>query len=186
MLNWSTSNLTQYNHEPFTFDESVNVKKELMERNPDIIDMSPVRAQGTILYTRGDFTVSGVVTADVTLPSTRSLVPVTVPVRFEFTETYLSRADHADQYEEDDLLIALTDDRLDLMPAVKDNVLLGLPLRVLTPEEESATELPHGNEWALISEEEAAPLAPEERADNPFANLQGLFTEDEDDQTDKK
>lgn len=177
MLNWSTTNLTQYNHEAFTFDEEVDVKKELMERNPDIITMGQVRAQGSILYSRGDFTVNGRVSAAVTLPSTRSLTPVEVPVHFEFTETYLTRADHADQYEDDDLLILLKDDRLDLMPAVKDNVLLGLPLRVLTPAEEAATELPHGDNWALISEEEAAPLPPEERADNPFAGLQGLFDE---------
>lgn len=185
MLNWSTSNLTQYNHEAFTFDEEVDVKKELMERNPDILDMGKVRAQGTILYSRGDFTVIGKVMADVTLPSTRSLVPVTVPVQFEFSETYLTRPDHADQYEDDDLLIVLKDDRLDLMPAVKDNVLLGIPLRVLTPEEEAATELPHGNEWALISEEEAAPLPPEERQDNPFAGLKNLFAEN-DTEDDKK
>lgn len=182
MLNWSISNLTQYNHEPFTFDEEVDVKKELMDRNPDIIDMGRVRAHGNILYSRGDFTVNGVVSANVTLPSTRSLVPVEVPVHFEFTETYLTRADHVDQYEEDALLILLKDDRLDLMPAVKDNLLLGLPLRVLTPEEAEATELPHGDDWALISEEEATPLPPEERKDNPFAGLKNLFPENGDEE----
>ena len=71
------------------------------------------------------------------------------------------------------------------MPAVKDNILLGLPLRVLSPEEEAATELPSGKDWALISEEEAAPLPPEERADNPFAGLKNLFPENGDEE-DKK
>lgn len=180
MLNWSLATLKQYLHKPLEFDETVDVKKELMERNPDLLDLSPVRVQGTILYSRGDYAVNATLTATATLPSTRSLVPVTVPMTFEFTETYLSDPDHAEEYELEDLLIPLTSDWLDLMPAVKDNVLLALPLRVLTSEEENATELPSGANWSLMTEEEAAPLPPEERPDNPFAGLKDLFPGEDD------
>lgn len=178
MLNWSINTLKQYAHHPLEFDETVDIKKELMERNPDILDMSRVRAQGTILFSRGDFAVHGKLTAEVTLPSTRSLVPVTVPIDFDFDEIYLGSADHAEEYEDDELLIPLTSDWLDLLPAVKDNLLLALPLRVLSAAEREADELPSGANWSLITEEEAKPLPPEERADNPFAGLQGMFGDD--------
>lgn len=180
MLNWSLATLKQYMHKPLVFDETVDVKKALMARNPDLLDLSPVRVQGTVLYSRGDYAVNATLEATATLPSTRSLVPVDVPITFEFTETYLSDASHAEEYEADELLIPLTSDWLDLMPAVADNVLLALPLRVLTPEEATATELPSGENWSLITEEEAAPLPPEERPDNPFAGLKGLFPEEDD------
>lgn len=185
MLNWSITTLKQYNHKPLTFDDTVDVKAELMERNPDIIDMTPVHATGTILFSRGDYTVDGDLKAEVTLPSTRSLVPVQVSIDFHFTETYLADESHSDQYEEDDVLIPLTSDWLDLMPAVKDNLLLSLPLRVLTKEEENAVTLPSGDDWTLMTEEEAAPVPPEERPNNPFAGLQGMF-DDKGDDSDKQ
>ncbi|WP_125570606.1 YceD family protein [Lacticaseibacillus songhuajiangensis] len=186
MLNWSINTLKQYAHHPLEFDETVDIKKELMERNPDIIDMSRVRAQGTILYVRGDFAVHAKLTAQVTLPSTRSLVPVEVPIDFDFAEIYLGAPDHAEEYEDDELLIPLKSEWLDLLPAVKDNLLLALPLRVLSPEERNAQTLPSGDDWSLITEEEAKPLPPEERADNPFAGLKGMFGDDDDSTGDKK
>ncbi|WP_155286745.1 YceD family protein [Lacticaseibacillus zhaodongensis] len=188
MLKWSTSNLREYNHKPLAFDETLALKKELMERDPELIDLDEVRVQGEVLYSRGDFVVTGELNTQATLPSTRSLTPTTVPVHFEFKEIYLSDPDHAEDYEDDDLLIPLDSEWLDLMPAVKDNVLLALPLRVLTPEEQSASELPSGDNWTLMSEddlEEAKP-APEERPNNPFASLKGLFPDDGKDDQDKQ
>jgi uncharacterized protein len=187
MLNWSINTLKQYAHHPLEFDETVDVKKELMERNPDIIDMGRVRVQGTILYARGDFAVHANLQAEVTLPSTRSLVPVAVPIDFDFAEIYLGAEEHAEEYEEDELLIPLKSEWLDLMPAVKDNLLLALPLRILSQAERDAATLPSGADWSLITEEEAKPLPPEERADNPFAGLKGMFDADSDqDSGDKK
>lgn len=182
MLKWSISNLREYSHKPLTFDETLTLKKELMERDADILDLEQVRVQGQVLYSRGDFVVRGVLNTKATLPSTRSLTPTTVPVHFEFKEIYLSDPDHAEDYEDDDLLFPLESEWLDLMPAVKDNVLLALPLQVLTPEERAATELPSGDNWNLLTEddlEEEKPK-PEERPNNPFAGLKGMFPDDDD------
>ena len=185
MLNWSITTLKTYTQKQLNYTQTLYVKAWHNGWNPDIIDMSDVHVTGTILFSRGDYTVDGDLTADVTLPSTRSLVPVTVPVDFHFNETYLADETHSDQYEEDDVLIPLTSDWLDLMPAVKDNLLLALPLRVLTQEEENAVDLPSGADWSLITEEEAAPLPPEEQPNNPFKGLQGMF-DDKGDSSDKQ
>ena len=43
---------------------------------------------------------------------------------------------------------------LDVTESIEDNILLAIPMRVLTEEEEHSTELPKGNDWEVLSEEE--------------------------------
>ena len=62
--------------------------------------------------------------------------------------------------------------------SILDNILLNIPLRVLTPEEESGQISLSGNDWEVLSEEDFAALQQEKKeASNPFAQLNGLFDE---------
>ena len=55
-------------------------------------------------------------------------------------------------------------------------ILLNIPLRVLTPEEESGQISLSGKDWEVLSEEDFAALKQgEKEASNPFAQLNGLF-----------
>ena len=57
-----------------------------------------------------------------------------------------------------------------------NNILLNIPLRVLTPEEESGQISLSGNDWEVLSEEDFEALKQEKKeASNPFAQLNGLF-----------
>ncbi|WP_288761449.1 DUF177 domain-containing protein [uncultured Lacticaseibacillus sp.] len=182
MLNWSTSTLTQYRDEPFAFEEEVDLKKDLQARNKDILDLQPVRVEGYVFYSRGDFAVNVTINTAVTLPSTRSLTPVLVPLQFTYDEVYLTDPAHADQYEEDELLLPLNTDHLDLLPGVADNILLAIPTRVLTEEEQQATSLPSGYGWGLITDEQyRAQQDAEKERRNPFAGLADMFDDDDDD-----
>ncbi len=72
----------------------------------------------------------------------------------------------------------MNDDTIDLNESILDNILLNIPLRVLTPEEESGQISLSGNDWEVLSEEDFAALKQEEKeASNPFAQLNGLFDE---------
>ncbi|KRM88300.1 DUF177 domain-containing protein [Lacticaseibacillus thailandensis] len=186
MLNWSTSTLTQYQDEPLKFKETVDIKQDLMSRNADILDLAAVLVDGYVFYSRGDFAVNVTITTTVTLPSTRSLTPVQVPLHFTYDEVYLTNPAHADQYDEDDLVLPLAADHLDLLPSVGDNLLLALPSRVLTAEEQHATTLPSGDGWGLITDEEyAKQQQAAKEARSPFAKLAGMF-DDSDDDANKK
>ena len=44
--------------------------------------------------------------------------------------------------------------RLTRSESVADNILLNIPLRVLTPEEEAGQGFIEGNDWKILSEEE--------------------------------
>ena len=42
---------------------------------------------------------------------------------------------------------------IDLDESVEDNILLSIPIQVLTEEEQNSQEMPSGNDWEVISEE---------------------------------
>ena len=45
-MKWSLNELRQTVDEPLTFSETLDLKDELMTRNSDIIDVSPVEVKG--------------------------------------------------------------------------------------------------------------------------------------------
>ncbi|MBF0844428.1 DUF177 domain-containing protein, partial [Streptococcus danieliae] len=66
-----------------------------------------------------------------------------------------------------------------LEDSVADNILLEIPLKVLTPEEETEESMPQGQSWQVLSEEDYLQQQAEAKKENsPFASLQDLFTED--------
>ena len=74
--------------------------------------------------------------------------------------------------------LILDGDTINLDESILDNILLNIPLRVLTPEEESGQISLSGNDWEVLSEEDFAALQQEKKeASNPFAQLNGLFDE---------
>ena len=60
-----------------------------------------------------------------------------------------------------------------------DNILLNIPLKVLTPEEEAGQGFIKGNDWKIMTEEEYQEAQAVKKEENsPFASLQGLFEEE--------
>ena len=69
-------------------------------------------------------------------------------------------------------------DLIDLTESVADNILLEIPLQVLTEEEKQTDVLPSGTAWQVLSEETYQQMqAEEEQVDKstPFSQLDGLF-----------
>ena len=106
--------------------------------------------------------------------------PVTLSFNYPVSETFIQEADAALQKElvEENLVLILDGDTINLDESILDNILLNIPLRVLTPEEESGQISLSGNDWEVLSEEDFAALQQEKKeASNPFAQLNGLFDE---------
>ena len=80
---------------------------------------------------------------------------------------------------EEDLILPIEGGKIDLSESVADNILLNIPLKVLTPEEEDGQGFIEGNDWKILSEEEyQAAQAIKKEENSPFAGLQGLFDEE--------
>ena len=79
----------------------------------------------------------------------------------------------------DDLVLPIENEEINLAESVADNILLHIPLKVLTAEEEASDSMPSGNDWQVMTEEEYQKSKQAQKEKNsPFASLQGLFDEE--------
>lgn len=164
-----------------SFAEELHLEELLQERNSDILAVSPVSAIGNVRFEAGFYFLDYTLSYEVTLASSRSMKPVCVkesyPVQEIFVEDEASLK-HQDMVEAD-LVLIIEGDSIDLTESVADNILLHIPLQVLTPEEAAGEELPSGTDWSVLTEEQFAQQVQEKKQEsNPFAQLQGLFDEE--------
>ncbi|WP_018659467.1 YceD family protein [Allofustis seminis] len=181
-LKWALTELRKQPNEPFIISGEADLKKDLMKRNKDIIDVSPIKISGSIVPENMDqFLVTATLQLTLVLPSTRSLTPTRVPLELPFTELYISPDRPAEEAEQD-LVFHLEKHSIDLQKPIEDTILTALPLKVLTEEERKSEDLPSGNDWKMLSEEDYQqkrhePVLSERGSASPFAVLKDLFPE---------
>jgi uncharacterized protein len=177
MLKWQVAELAKYKTEAYPFEETLNVRDQLVETFGDIIlDASELQVKGFAQADREDIIIHAHVTGELTVPSSRSLTPVKLPVDFDIDEIYLQDENHVERYEIEDSVILLESDLLDFERAVIEFTVLQVPLQVLTEEEKNAP-LPSGSGWSVISEDDYEQQAEDEPAktNTPLAGLKDLF-----------
>lgn len=169
------------NPEGLAFDQELDLLKELQKRNPEILDLKDVTATGRVAYDTGLYVLDYQLTYTIVLASSRSMEPVELQESYPVTEVFAEEAQSEADIEafEEDLILPIEGGKIDLSESVEDNILLNIPLKVLTPDEESGHGFIEGNDWKIMTEEEyqeAQALKKEENS--PFAGLQGLFDEE--------
>lgn len=166
--------------EGISFDRQLDIKAALLERDQQILDIEPVSALGHISYDAGLYLLNYQLTYTITLPSSRSMEPVALTESLDISEVFIEEADLKSKAElvEDDLVLVIEGESISLEESIVDNILLNIPLRVLTAEEEQEDSMPSGQAWSVLTEEQyQAQQAEKAAANNPFANLNGLFDE---------
>lgn len=186
MLKWHTAALARDAQQPLHFEDTLDLASALMARDSAILAVTPVTVSGTILADDGAFVADVSVRGELTVPSTRSLSPVTLPLAVSFHEVYVTPGADAAKYTENgELVLDVTGDEIDLVAAVEDHILLSIPMQVLTPEEEATGAMPAGAGWQVVSEDDPAASQKDAKPNAAFEQLRGLFSEArEDDDTD--
>ncbi|MCK3902382.1 DUF177 domain-containing protein [Streptococcus suis] len=172
----------QKNPDGISFEKTLDLQEELQARNSEVLGLSPVQVSGNVRFESGFFFLDYQITYDITLASSRSLQPVLLHEVQEVNELFV--ANEAVLKEQDlideDMVLVVEDDHTVLEESVADNILLAIPIKVLTPEEEAGTDLPSGQAWTLMTEEAFQQDVQEKKeANSPFAQLQGLFDSEE-------
>ena len=169
------------NPEGLAFNQELDLLKDLQKRNPEILDLKNVTATGGVAYATGLYVLDYQLSYTIVLASSRSMEPVEIQESYPVTEVFAEDVQSEADIEalEEDLILPIEGGKIDLSESVADNILLNIPLKVLTPEEEAGEGFIEGNDWKILSEEEyqAAQVIKKEE-NSPFAGLQGLF-EDE-------
>ena len=167
---------------PVYFEEEMQVEDNLKSRDDTILVVSPAVAKGFLVYQNETVIAQFTCAVDITLPSSRSLEPVVVPLSIEIVERYIPKGTSFEEQELTEIVIPLETDWIDLQPAVEDHILLSIPLQVLSPEELSEDRMPSGQDWEVISQEELSlrrTVAKEQQIDPRLAALQSFFDSDE-------
>ena len=166
------------NPEGLAFDQELDLLKELQKRNPEILDLKNVTATGRVAYDTGLYILDYQLSYTIVLASSRSMEPVELQESYPVTEVFAEDVQSGADIEalEEDLILPIEGGKIDLSESVADNILLNIPLKVLTPEEEAGQGFIEGNDWKILSEEEyQAAQAIKKEENSPFAGLQGLF-----------
>ena len=166
------------NPEGLAFDQELDLLKELQKRNPEILDLKNVTATGRVAYDTGLYILDYQLSYTIVLASSRSMEPVEIKESYPVTEVFAEdvQSDADIEALEEDLILPIEGGKIDLSESVADNILLNIPLKVLTPEEEAGQGFIEGNDWKILSEEEyQAAQAIKKEENSPFAGLQGLF-----------
>lgn len=163
-----------------SFDNVLDVKETLLKRNSEILDIENVRAVGSVSYDKGLYILDYQLTYTITLASSRSLEPVALEENQFISELFMEADWVQDTSElgEEEFIILIEDDRIHLEESVIDNILLSIPIRVLTKDEEKSDQLPSGNDWNVMTETQYEQMKKEKQVENnPFSSLDGLFDE---------
>ncbi|WP_010096804.1 YceD family protein [Ornithinibacillus scapharcae] len=156
---------------PFPFSGEVDVS-ELEQLNNDIRKIDPVLVEGTCTMQGEQFFFKFTITGQMILPCARTLVDV--PYSFEIhAEEIFSSSPYYNE-DEDAEIHPIHGEVLDLMPYIKENILLEVPFRVFSDEVDPDVLIQKGKDWEVLSEKPT-----EVKIDPRFKKLESLFKDTE-------
>jgi len=166
-LKWTLSQLQKYRNTDFTIDETIRVD-EIKQDDPTIREVSPIH-----IFGRGDVNSTKVtfhlkIEGHLILPCSRTLVDVKLPINVETTETFLLQGS---VFETEEEAYQVKDDMVDIMPIIREILLLEVPLQVFCEDGKSDEATPQsGKDWELVHEEGQS-----EKIDPRLAGLAKFF-----------
>ena len=177
MLNWDVQDVRRYKDKPFEFKETLDLTKEMESRKADILKIAPVEVSGQLFNDHGLVISDVKVETTMTVPSTRSLLPVELPVDLRINEAYNIDNVDTEELEDFNVVIPVDDENptINIYESVIDNILLSIPSKVLTKKEKEDNIMPSGKNWSVISEDEYDAQKEEEHVNPEFAKLKDLF-----------
>ena len=169
-MKWTITQLQKYRNKGLVLNETVDVS-EIKEIDKQIRDISPITVTGRVDINSNNITFHIHLTGMLTLPCARTFVDVQHPVDIETTETFLlSEYDSQD----DEFTTIVKGDVIDLMPVIRENLLLEVPMQVfcedVNPEGAAPTS---GNDWAVVNPDEQV-----KKVDPRLAGLAKFFDND--------
>ncbi|MBF0780886.1 MULTISPECIES: DUF177 domain-containing protein [unclassified Granulicatella] len=184
-MKWSIKQIEELKGLPLQFSEDVNIKSSLLERESEIIDVSDVKINGTLLYDNHSIIAMFEMNVTLTLPSSRTLTPVEVPLDIHVFERYVE-SDYLAVYareNQNEVIIPLGNHHIELKESIIDNILLNLPIQVLSEDEkQNIADLPKGNGWTLYTEDaynKQKEKEAKETVDPRLAGLKALLNQED-------
>jgi len=120
------------------FEQALDLASDLRARNQEILDVKDILAVGKVQYEDRLYFLDYQLSYTIVLASSRSMEPVELAESYPVTEVFMEGATNQLDQEvlDDDLVLPIENGEIDLAESVADNILLNIPIKVLTAEEE--------------------------------------------------
>ena len=184
MLNWDVQDVRRYKDKPFEFEEKLDLTEDLKTRSEDVLSASPVEIKGQLFNDNGLVISDVKVKTTLKVPSTRSLLPVELPLDIRINEAYNVENVATEDLEDYNVVIPVDDEdpTINVYESIIDNILLSIPSKILTKKEETDNIMPSGKNWEVISEDDFKKQKEEEHVNPEFAKLKDLFKNNDDEE----
>ncbi|MDR1012760.1 MAG: DUF177 domain-containing protein [Lactobacillales bacterium] len=175
-MQWSVLELQKYFNDSIAFAEILNVKKDLMARNKNILDASLAKVKGNLYINKSEYLLYYQTETTLMLPSTRSLIPVSLPIKFSVDEIFMTQEqfDKRKEIVKEEAILIIEGQAISLKDSVRDNILLNIPMQVFSKEEKNNASYPKGKNWQVMSESHYEKLQ-KEKGDSLLAKLKDFL-----------
>ena len=174
-MKWTLKEIQEHRGEPVYFTEIINRETALMDRDKEILAVSDIKATGFLFYENRSVLANFQIDYTVTLPSSRSLEPVEVTFNVPIFEMYVEdETTYEGSNDPEDVIIPIADGKLDLVPAIEDTILLNIPAQVLSAEELLSNDMPQGDNWSVVTEDDLKKQRAKEKEDQIDPRFAGL------------
>jgi uncharacterized protein len=168
-LKWTLSQLQKYRNKDFLIDEIIQVD-EIKQDDPTIREVGPIHITGRADIDSTKVTFHLNINGHLILPCSRTLVDVKHPINVETTETFLLQGS---EYGTDEETHQVKGDLIDLMPVIREILLLEVPLQVFCDDLNSEEGAPQsGKDWEVIREKDQT-----KKVDPRLAGLANFFND---------
>ncbi|WP_062197754.1 YceD family protein [Massilibacterium senegalense] len=148
-MKWTIPELNRLKKQrTFSFHEKIDVS-DSRKQNPEIRRISEVDVNGVGEFSYNQVTFTLHITATVVLPCAMTLEDVPYPLSIDTVEMFQLSTQ---EVREDGDIHPIVGEVLDLTPYIKENILLALPMRVVS-EHASETMQKSGEGWEVVTEE---------------------------------
>jgi uncharacterized protein len=148
-MKWSIDQLKRLKAQGIKLDETVDVH-DLTKVNNDIRDISPVSVTGEADFYSNAVSFRLQLKGTMVLPCSKTLVDVDFPFSIQSIETFQLESGNVEWEEEaDEQIHQVEGNTVDLLPAIKESILLEVPMRVVSPNAEAEQS---GKGWEIVSE----------------------------------
>ncbi|WP_416826953.1 YceD family protein [Ectobacillus polymachus] len=163
-MKWSIHQLNKYRSKGLEIDEMVTF--DVSDWNTDIRNVFPVHVTGKAEFSANKYTFHLRVQGTMILPCSRTLEDVLYPFDIITTEVFVASQEEYVAYVD---VHYLQGEVLDLLPVIKENIILEIPMQVFS---EKALEeaLSKGQDWQVITKKVKT-----EDVDPRLANLAKFF-----------
>lgn len=148
-MKWSIHQLSKYRQTGMPIDANVQLD-DVMERNQDIRQISPVHVKGQCTFGASQMTCHLTISGVMILPCARTWEDVEYPFNIETVEIF-SWVDEEQRDHDSDIHYA-DGDVIDMKPVLEELVLLEVPMQVF--KENTEGQMQGGKNWTYSTDDE--------------------------------